>query len=199
MNTTSVKKKSTNARSKTTREALPPYSSEPGKIPDCVLAIDQSSTRAGFAVVNSRGDILHLGSLSFSTKMTHKMVRAEIVWEVKRLIDVYHPVLIVLEHVDEYRMKKNAAGVWKKIHNTDVIRCFHRIVAALIDNIELPVYTVPTNAFKAAVFKTSRIGKEGAAQQVSLLYGKPVNHDMADAWGLAACCFCRSVTLHKEE
>ncbi len=176
----------------------------------CVLAVDQSSARCGFAVVKGQR-ILAAQSIDFPRSLktlSHSQRRKIVVLKVQELVEQFAPACVAVEGVRLFSSKKDAAGEDVKFISRPTMRILDRLIGAIIDHVELPVYSVETQAWKYAVLGNRAATKDDAVWYVLRVLQEQypdkdmagaVNHDLADACGVGIFASTQSGPLRKEE
>lgn len=142
-----------------------------------VLAVDQSYTNAGFAVVEKDDAgairIIDLPVLTFPKKATKQEKRNLLLPFICNIINLHSCDTLILERVRLFAHGKLSLKTYSTLHALNV---------AISDGVSLPCFAIDTRQWKTHVLGNPSATKEDAVLFVSReMGGLIVSHDTADA------------------
>lgn len=147
---------------------------QPQKKPNCILCIDQSYSRIGFAVIG-RKKIYCAESMDLTKLKTPTNKRNAVREMTRGLIEKWNPRIVVVERVRFF------AGAYI----TTVALPLAALTAVIVDSsanyFNLKTYAINTQSWKKTILGDSNAKKADAVAWIDEMFGLKVNHDAADA------------------
>lgn len=155
--------------------------------PNRILCVDQSYSRAGFAVVSR--DKIHRAESMDLTKLNNPTSKRNAVRELTRgLIDKWNPRLLLVERVRIFAGSYITEGTALPLAAMTSV-----IVDVGWNYYRLPTYAVNTQSWKKVILGDGRAKKAEAVAFILETFDMKINHDAADAacMGLAVYNGCK--------
>jgi Holliday junction resolvasome RuvABC endonuclease subunit len=143
-----------------------------------ILAVDYSTARCGFAVMDNKLKILFYRALVLNKKgeYTHRQRRLKVSKAVKFLVAEYNCKFVVIERL---RLQKGS------MIKQDVVFLLAGMFYTISNASEVPLYFADTRSWKAKILGNAKADKKRAVRYVEKRYKIEVNHDIADSVCLA--------------
>jgi Holliday junction resolvasome RuvABC endonuclease subunit len=153
-----------------------------------VLAFDQSYARIGVGIAEDNKLLFCISyDLKYFKDKTQKRLFVRAL--VKACIHRWRPDTLIVERVRVFS---------QKFISKNTIGALATLIAAIIDASRMQVYSVETRAWKARVLGSAKATKDDAVKFVKR-FGFEVDHDAADAAGMALYPFCNKPLLKEEK
>lgn len=163
-----------------------------------VLAIDQSYTRLGYAVVTAT-EVLEINSVDMSKMKNPTQKRNCVRQLVQILVRKYRPKIIVVERVRLF------AGKFLSGKTAGMLAAMTAVIvdAAYIHDTytkPTPVFSLDTRHWKKRMLDNSNATKADAVKYVHEVakLDNNINHDSADAFCMARYCWTKNLKLQRE-
>jgi Holliday junction resolvasome RuvABC endonuclease subunit len=144
-----------------------------------ILGIDYSTVRAGVSVIDSKGNLVAYETVLLDNPhLSHKQKRKYLIKSIKHLIEGLPVKIAVIESVRLFH------------HSFISMKTIYALIAvstAIVDNLDIQVYTIDTRSWKKGVLGSAKATKEDSVRFVKRKYGIDVDHDLADSVCIARC------------
>lgn len=154
----------------------------PPEQPKCILAIDQSYSRIGMAVVTLEG-VRYASSVDLTKLKDRTQKRNCVAQLVRHWIQGFSPKAIIVERVRVFAGRYISAGTMEALAAMTAVIVDSAYVHSF-DTSPIPVFSVDTRAWKKAVLGDSKASKDDAVKWLRRKYRIKTDHDGADAAGI---------------